>query len=132
MATIMEVIVVHFGEICQRKGHHEGNCYRVIGYPTGYKGKKKPLIKLNHNVMGENNWGQLRQANMIAHDYVNDKEDNIQHKGTVQGSSKSSHNACKQQLYPQRSNFTQHAGNNCGGNIQRSQCHSRVQLDINK
>lgn len=110
-----------FCDICKKKGHSEGLCYRVIGYPTGYKGKKKPLIRLSNNVMGENTWdNSARQENMTVHDYVGEYED-AQHKGISGGASSSSENAYRQQ-YHQRANLTCVAGSS--GTAQRSQHHS--------
>lgn len=42
---------------CKLKGHTMNVCYRLVGYPPGYKGKKKeeiPNAPTTHNVQAEN------------------------------------------------------------------------------
>ncbi|KAF3632206.1 hypothetical protein FXO38_13358 [Capsicum annuum] len=92
-----------FYDIYKRKGHNEAMCYRVIGYPSGFKGKKKPLIRHGNNVMGEGNWYKpLKQANIITNDCSGGKYNVVQSRGGVSSGAKNVH---KQQYY-QRTNCT--------------------------
>lgn len=36
------------------KGHTKEGCYKLIGYPTGFKGKRKMNINTAYNVCAEN------------------------------------------------------------------------------
>lgn len=64
-----------FYAVCKRKDHSEGMCFRVIGYPPGYKGKMKPLVKQGTSIMGETSWDILpKQANMTVHDSISKKK----------------------------------------------------------
>ena len=40
-------------EFCKIKGHIKANCYRLIGYPPNYRGKKKEGIAANNSFLGD-------------------------------------------------------------------------------
>lgn len=39
---------------CKLKGHTKAVCYRLVGYPPGYKGRKKEDFPAAHNAQAEN------------------------------------------------------------------------------
>jgi len=91
-----------FCDLCKKKGHTQNICYRLIGYPPGYKGKKKPLFNQGNNNIGENVWD--RQANMVMQDTVNDRGD-AGHRGNSAGNIENG-----QRQYNQRINMVHAAG----------------------
>ncbi|XP_075104470.1 uncharacterized protein LOC142178566 [Nicotiana tabacum] len=50
-------------EFCKRKGHSKENCYQLIGYPTDFKGRRKPVTNSTHfgNSAQLGNHGQYQE-----------------------------------------------------------------------
>ncbi|KAH0667047.1 hypothetical protein KY285_028253 [Solanum tuberosum] len=40
-------------DFCKIKGHIKANCYKLVGYPPNYKGKKKDGIVANNSFLGD-------------------------------------------------------------------------------
>lgn len=41
-------------EFCKMKGHTKDGCYKIIRYPSGFKGKKRGNVNSAYNACAEN------------------------------------------------------------------------------